>query len=60
MIKNSGSLSSQSILLLEMSIYVGGCILFNNFRKEVLEQKVRTILESVNFSRKIKYKVGDC
>ena len=35
-------------------------ILFNNFRKEVLEQKVRTILESVNFTRKIKYKVGDC
>ena len=60
MIKNLGSLSTHTTLLLEMSIYVGGCILFNNFRKEVLEQKVRTILESVNFSRKIKYKVGDC
>lgn len=60
MIKNLGSLSTHTTLLLEMSIYVGGCILFNNFRKEVLEQKVRTILESVNFTRKIKYKVGDC
>ena len=27
------------------------------FRKEVLEQKVRTLLNSVNFSRKLKFKV---
>ena len=33
--------------------------LFNIFRKEVLEQKVSTILVSVNFTRKIKYKVGE-
>ena len=28
------------------------------FRKEVLEQKVRTLLNSVNFSRKLKFKVS--
>ena len=35
---------------------------YNNiiFRKEVLEQKVTTILGSLNYSRKVKYKVHVC
>ena len=57
MIKNSGSLSSCSTRSCQFMSEVA--FLFNNSRKEVLEQKVSTILASVNFTRKIKYKVGE-